>query len=171
MARREQGKAKKVWLHAQDGEDLRILSAMLQDAALRVGDIVWLPRRRRFAFGGSRFRWERAAGDRRPQRIGFGAHLDGVLSVAHRGIPQDRPDEVLVLLALTHAEAGDGGAEIGLIFAGGGAINLRVECIDMTLTDLGMPYATRLKPAHVEPGHAEPAGGEGASNGGGRAKG
>jgi len=148
MARRGDRTARKVRLQARDGEDLKILSAMLQDAAVRVGDIAWLPRQRRFALGGSRFRWERAVAGERPERIGFGAHVDSVLSVAHRGIAQDRLDEVLVLLALTLAEAGDGSAELGLIFAGGGAINLRVECIDMTLSDLGMPYPTRLKPRH-----------------------
>ena len=168
-------------LQAQDLEDLKIVSAMLQDAAIRVGDIAWLPKRRRFAFGGSRFMWEAqhgiapdgnapdgkapdgkapggtaASGEdgaAKPARIGFGAHVDSVLSVASRGIARDRPDDVLVLLAVTaegpeeESPEGGGGA-ISLIFAGGSAITLRVECIDMSLADLGTSYATRLKPDH-----------------------
>lgn len=139
-------------LQAQDTEGLTLLSAMLQDAVLRVGDIAWLPNRRRFAFGGSRFRREAAGGGGTPERIGFGAHIDTVLSVARRGIAQDRPDDLLVLLAVTAepaaAEAPDGPWALGLIFAGGSAINLRVECIDMSLADLGAPYDTRLTPDH-----------------------
>ncbi|MFC3228921.1 DUF2948 family protein [Marinibaculum pumilum] len=152
-------------LQAQDLEDLAVISALLQDAAVRVGDIAWLPKRRRFAFGGSRFQWEQAAAPDggKPARIGFGAHVDSVLSVASRGIAQDRPDDILVLLAVTAdfpaGTADEGGPDdegtgpagegaISLIFAGGSAITLRVECIDMSLADLGAPYATRLTPDH-----------------------
>lgn len=142
------GAARPVRLQAQDSEDLKILSALLQDAAVRVGDMAWLQQSRRFAFGGSRFRWEAAAPGGRPDRIGFGAHIDHVQAVAQRGIAQDRADDVLLLLAVTATVDEAGAAEFSLIFAGGGAINLRVECIDMCLADLGEPYATRLKPAH-----------------------
>ena len=153
-------------LQAQDLEDLAVISALLQDAAVRVGDIAWLPKRRRFAFGGSRFQWEEAAvpDGGKPARVGFGAHVDSVLSVSSRGIAQDRPDDILVLLAVTadfpqpvpdgEGATGDEAAEaavdgaISLIFAGGSAITLRVECIDMSLADLGAPYATRLTPDH-----------------------
>lgn len=144
-----QNQAKRtVRLQARDAEDLKVVSAMLQDAAIRVGDMAWLKRSRRFAFGGSRFRRETAGPDGPAERIGFGAHIDHVLAVAQRGIDQERRDDVLLLLAVTATEDEDGGAEFSLIFAGGGAINLRVECIDMCLADLGDPYPTRLRPAH-----------------------
>ncbi|MEQ8348677.1 MAG: DUF2948 family protein [Sneathiellaceae bacterium] len=139
-------------LQAQDQEGLTLLSAMLQDAVLRVGDLAWLPKRRRFAFGGSRYRHEAVVEGGKPERIGFGAHVDTVLSVASRGIAQDRPDDLLVLLAVTAVpppeDAPDGPWALGLIFAGGSAINLRVECIDMSLADLGAAYGTRLTPDH-----------------------
>jgi len=71
-------------------------------------------------------------------------------------------DAVLVLLTITvepaaepEAKTDDGNGEappldrrITLIFAEGGAITLDVECVDMALADLGVPYGTALKPDH-----------------------
>jgi Protein of unknown function (DUF2948) len=47
-------------LIALDDEDLGILSAHLQDAILRAGDIVYLARESRFALAARRFDWEGA---------------------------------------------------------------------------------------------------------------
>ncbi len=44
-------------LIALDADDLKVISAHLQDAVLRVGDIAYLPRERRFAALGNRFDW------------------------------------------------------------------------------------------------------------------
>jgi hypothetical protein len=45
-------------LLALDQEDLAIVSAHLQDAVVRVGDIAYLPKERRFALLARRFDWE-----------------------------------------------------------------------------------------------------------------
>ena len=42
---------------ALDPEGLAILSAHLQDADIRVGDMAYLPEQRRFALAGARFDW------------------------------------------------------------------------------------------------------------------
>ena len=63
-------------LIAFDVDDLAVLSAHLQDAVLKVGDIAYLPRERRFAAIGNRFDWadalkggnERVAGIHAPAR-------------------------------------------------------------------------------------------------------
>ncbi len=47
-------------LIALDGEDLAIISAHLQDAVVRVGDMAFLPREHRFALLTNRFDWEAA---------------------------------------------------------------------------------------------------------------
>ena len=44
-------------LIAFDADDLAVISAHLQDAVLKVGDIAYLPRERRFAAVGNRFDW------------------------------------------------------------------------------------------------------------------
>ena len=44
-------------LIALDAEDLSVLSANLQDAVLRIADIAYLPREKRFAAIANRFDW------------------------------------------------------------------------------------------------------------------
>ena len=47
-------------LIALDTEDLNVLSAHLQDAVLRVADMAYLPKERRFAVILNRFDWQKA---------------------------------------------------------------------------------------------------------------
>ena len=47
-------------LIALDAEDLRVISAHLQDAVLRVGDMVYLPNEKRFVALANRFDWAKA---------------------------------------------------------------------------------------------------------------
>ena len=44
-------------LIALDADDLAVISAHLQDAVLKVGDVAYLPREKRFAAMGNRFDW------------------------------------------------------------------------------------------------------------------
>ena len=47
-------------LIALDAEDLGVISAHLQDAVLRVGDMVYLPNEKRFVALANRFDWAKA---------------------------------------------------------------------------------------------------------------
>ena len=51
-------------LIALDAEDLSVLSANLQDAVLRIADIAYLPREKRFAAIANRFDWATATDDK-----------------------------------------------------------------------------------------------------------
>jgi hypothetical protein len=133
-------------LAAFDPDDLAILSAHLQDAIFRVGDITYLPDERRFALVGRRFDWE--AAEREPRRRLTGCHFERVLSVKTRGFDRSHGDEVLNLLAVTFepAEAPSGAAI--LHFAGGGCIRLEVECVEALMKDLGPIWAAEKRPVH-----------------------
>lgn len=135
-------------LLAMDAEDLACLSAHLQDALVRVGDLAFLPGKRRFAFVGSRFDWTAAAGGRR-ERCCAGVHFEGVRRVRHQRVARERPDAILELLALTF-EPGSAPPEgvIRLIFAGGAAILLDVECVEARLCDLGPRWDVKGCPSH-----------------------
>jgi len=137
-------------LLAMDDEDLAVLSAHVQDAVLKVADLVNLPKERRFALGMNRFIWEKADG-RRPsfERRRAALTFDRVLSVQTSHIRRDRPEAVLELLAIGFEPGAEAPAgNVILYFAGGGAIRLAVECIEARLADLGTAWATRLKPSH-----------------------
>ncbi|MBS0276882.1 MAG: DUF2948 family protein [Proteobacteria bacterium] len=140
---------KRETLAAEDAEDLQIISAKLQDAVGRVGDLVWLPKARRFAALFNRFKWENGQhGDN--LRIRSGLHFNSVLSVKSHKILRGAPDAVLSLLAIRFVQKGaeDPGGMVELIFSGGGTIQLEVEALDAGLADVSGEWAALGRPDH-----------------------
>ncbi len=142
-------------LLALDADDLAVLSAHLQDAVLRVGDAAFMKGEHRFALVVNRFDWARAltgdAGKAKPdlQRRRTGVRFEKVRAVQVQGLDQARKDAALDLLALAFEPDGEGpGGHITLQFAGGGAIRLEVECIEIEMRDLGAAWAARSRPRH-----------------------
>lgn len=133
-------------LLAEDAEDLAIVSAALQDAVLRVGDIRWESRERRLTLALNRYCWECETGGR---RVRAGLQLGGVLRVRARDLPQDAPDAALELLALDFVEAEAPGGALVLRFAGGGDLRADVECVDAALADLCEAWPTERTPRHA----------------------
>lgn len=139
-------------LAAFDAEDLAVVSAHVQDAVLKVGDVAFIPKEKRFAGVINRFVWEKQpeAGARKKswERRRSGFHFDRVLAVRSVGIDRSRPDAVLDLLAIAFEPGEEPAGTITLIFAGGGAIALDVECIEAAVRDLGPAWATQCCPEH-----------------------
>ena len=54
-------------LIALDEDDLAVVSSHLQDAVVRVGEMAYVPSRKRFAAVVNRFNWEGGSGRRRFQ--------------------------------------------------------------------------------------------------------
>lgn len=136
-------------LIALDADDLAILSAHLQDAVLKVADVVWLPADRRFALAARRFDWEGAARGQHRRRLAA-LHFDRVMSVRSTGIDKAMSDRVLSLLAIGFTEGEAPTGEITLHFSEGAAIRLAVECIEAQMKDLGPVWEALGKPAHPE---------------------
>ncbi|HST95720.1 MAG TPA: DUF2948 family protein [Microvirga sp.] len=135
-------------LVALDPEDLAVVSAHLQDALLRVDDMIYLPKERRFALQVRRFDWE--AQSDAPQRRLTCMHFEHVTGVRVRGIDQARKDTVLNLLAISFEERDAPSGTATLIFADGGAIQVDLECIEMQMKDLGPVWAADSRPSHEE---------------------
>jgi hypothetical protein len=133
-------------LVALDPDDLAVVSAHLQDALLRVGDIVYLPKERRFVVQTRRFDWEASA----PQRRLTCMHFEHVTGVRVRGIDQADKDAVLNLLAISFDERDAPSGTATLIFAEGGAIQVDLECIEMQMKDIGPVWAAESRPSHEE---------------------
>jgi hypothetical protein len=149
-------KAPALRLHALDSEDLALISAHLQDALVRVGDIAFIPGKRRFALVGSRFDWA-AELEGRLERCRSGLHFEGVQRVRCNRVARDQPDLILDLLAVTFEPGPEPpGGVVHLTFAGGAAICLDVECVEAQLTDIGPRWKTRARPTH-ETSEAGPA--------------
>jgi Protein of unknown function (DUF2948) len=140
-------------LIALDEDDLKIISAQLQDAIVRMDELAFLPKESRFVAVMKRFDWMKAGGngasegnfyERRQAALRF----ERVLGAKFRDLPLDNKDAVEDLLAIYFEPAEPPGGFVDLIFAGGGRIRLEVECIEAELRDLGPVWRTRHKPTH-----------------------
>lgn len=144
-------------LIALDADDLAVLSANVQDGVLKVEDMAFLKKQHRFAIVFNRF--DRlsveTAGKRNRRQGGRGVRrrtalrFERVTRARLQGIDLAVKDRVLVLLALQFEPGPNAPAgEITLLFAGGAAIRLDVECIEAELRDLGAAWRTRSQPKH-----------------------
>lgn len=131
-------------LLAEDQDDLGVISAALQDAVAKVGDIAYEPKGRRLTIAFNRYRWE--AGAR--QRIRSALQIGGVLNLQQRKIRRDRKDAVVELLAISFEPGEPPGGVLTLTFAGGGDLRAEVECVDAVLADVSQPWPTPRAPAH-----------------------
>jgi hypothetical protein len=135
-------------LLAQDEEDLKIISAHLQDSVMRVGDSAYLPKQHRFAMLLNRFCWEDCGEAGIGARVLTGLHFESVLKVQTYNLRQDRPDAVVALLAIEFTPEAEGGGTVDLVLAGGGRVRLFVECIDAVLRDMAEPRPAVARPEH-----------------------
>jgi hypothetical protein len=139
-------------LIAFDAEDLGVVSAHLQDAVVRVGDMTYLPREKRFAALLSRFDWARAHtnGGKDLARKQAALRFERVLAARTSGFSRARKSEVLALLAVEFQPKGadDPAGTVTLTFAGSAAVQLDVECIEAELRDLGPAWRARRRPSH-----------------------
>ena len=137
-------------LLALDEEDLKIVSAHVQDAVMKVGDLEFVAATKQFVMPMYRFAWEAEASVSKPQpeRRNSVLHFGRVLSAKLSGISRDKPEDVLSLLAITFATTDAPAGTVGLVFSGGGAIQLDVECIEARLADLGGAWEAAARPVH-----------------------
>ena len=136
-------------LLAEDEDDLAVISAALQDAIAKVGDIEWDARGRRFTLALNRYLWE-VPGGLLGNRVRAGLQFGSVLAVKSRNLRRDPPDAVIELLAVRFEPGEAPGGAIRLAFAGGGDVVLTVECVDAALADISSPWPTPSTPAHQE---------------------
>ena len=136
-------------LIALDADDLSVISAHLQDAVLKRGDIVWLPGEKRFALALRRFDWEGAAQGQKRRRLSA-LHFERVTAARSTNIAAG--DAVLSLLAVTFAQSDDPAGQVTLHFSDGAAIRLDVECIEAQMKDLGPIWEAVATPAHPDAG-------------------
>lgn len=145
--------AKRLRLIGQDKGDLPPVSAALQDAIARMGDLKFDAKARTFTAVFSRYRWE-AGANGQGERVRSALQLGSVLSVKAQRLKHGAPDAFVSLLSLTFEpdtstpETPSGA--IRLTFAGGGAMRLEVECVDLVLADISDPWKASARPDHPE---------------------
>jgi hypothetical protein len=140
-------------LVALDADDLAVLSAYIQDAVVKVGEMKWMPHEKRFVTAMNRFSWETAGksrGRRRAyQRRRSALHFARVEAIKSVGIDREAADTVLELLAVRFEPGEAPSGDVLLDFAGGATLRLSVECLEAQLADLGPAWSTPLAPRHL----------------------
>lgn len=133
-----------------DEEDLEIVSAHLQDAVVKVADVLWRPQESRVVVALNRFDWEGVKpGNPEYRRRRSALRFERVLSCKCKSVNPAGKDAVLNLLAVEFAETDSPAGVVTLIFSGGGAVRLEVECLEAELADLGPTWTTGCCPAHA----------------------
>lgn len=137
-----------------DEEDLEVVSTHLQDAVLKVADVIWRPAENRVVVALNRFDWESAQGtpiaDRPEYRRRRSAlRFERVLSCKCRSLDPAGKDAVLNLLAVEFAETDTPSGVVSLIFSGGAVLRLEVECLEAELVDLGPVWGAAKCPVHA----------------------
>ena len=132
-----------------DEEDLEVVSAHVQDAVVKVADVIWRPQEKRLVVGLNRFDWE-GAQDVHPdyRRRRSALRFERVLSCKCKSVNPAGKDAVLNLLAVEFAETDAPAGVVTLVFSGGPALRLEVECLEAELADLGPVWTAAGCPAH-----------------------
>ena len=137
-------KVKNLKLIARTEEDLRVVSAHLQDSIASISDIANLKKNKIFLLQLNRFMWE----DVENKRIRTILKFDNVLEVFSKNINQHKKDKFLDFLAIETNKTPGNNYEMKIIFAGDSIIRVISEVIEVTLDDQGEAWDTKNKPKH-----------------------
>ena len=141
---------KNLKLIAKTEEDLKVVSAHLQDSILSVTDIANLKKNKIFLMQLNRFMWEDVEKGvfRKNKRIRTVLKFDNVLKVLSKNINQKKKDNFLDFLAIETIKMPDNNYEMKITFAGDSIIRIITEVIEVTLDDQGEAWDTKNKPKH-----------------------
>ena len=128
-------------LTIRDEDDLTVLSALLQDATVLIGDMGYDPEAKQFMMVAARF-LEQENSDASARRL-IGVNFDGITSILRRGINLSDRDKVLNLLAIRMNHP-----NIELVFSGEAMLRLECAGIKVYAADLGEGWTTQFSPQH-----------------------
>ena len=143
---------KNLKLIARTEEDLRVVSAHLQDSIANVSDIARLEKNKIFLMQLNRFMWEDVEKGvfRKNKRIRTVLKFENVIKVLSKNINQLKKDKFLDFLTIETIQMPDNNYEMKIVFAGDAIIRVISEVIEVTLDDQGDAWDTKNMPKHRE---------------------
>ncbi len=137
-------------LIGKNQEDLKVISAYLQDSVATIKDIVFLKKNRIFIMIVNRFMWEDVERGvfRQNKRIRCAIKFEEIFKIKSKNINQKKTDKILECLAISCELNIDQIYETKIFFSGGGVITLFTEVIDVVMHDLGKPWNVKHIPRH-----------------------
>ena len=141
---------KNLKLIARTEDDLRVVSAHLQDSIASVSDIANLKKNKIFLMQLNRFMWEDVEKGvfRKNKRIRTILKFENVINVLSKNINQLTKDKFLDFLAIETNIMPDKNYEMKIIFSGNSTIKIKSEVVEVTLDDQGEAWNTKNKPRH-----------------------
>ena len=145
-------KPKNLKLIARSVEDLRVVSAHLQDAIVNINDIANLKKNKILLLQLNRFMWEDVEKGvfRKNKRIRTVLKFENIIKVKSRNINLAGKDKFLDFLTIETKQMIDNNYEMKILFAGDSIIKIIAEAIEVTLDDQGEAWDTKNKPKHKE---------------------
>ena len=143
-------KPKNLKLIAKTQEDLRVVSAHLQDSIASISDIANLKKNKIFLMQLNRFMWEDVEKGvfRKNKRIRTVLKFENVINAHSKNINQSKKNKFLDFLTIETNQMPDNNYEMNIIFAGDSIIKVVSEVIEVTLDDQGEAWDTKNKPKH-----------------------
>ena len=137
-------------LIGKNHEDLKVISAYLQDSIAVIRDIVFLKENKTFIMIVNRFMWEDVEKGvfRVNKRIRCAIKFEDVIQVKSQNINQKNKNKLLECLAIECKEILDNNYEIKIFFSGGNIITLISESIEVVMHDLGKAWNVKYVPKH-----------------------
>ena len=141
---------KNLKLIARTEEDLKVISAHLQDSIVNISDIANLEKNKIFLIQLSRFMWEDVEKGvfRKNKRIRTVLKFENVIKVHSKNINQSKNDKFLDFLTIETNVMPDNNYEMNIIFAGDSIIKVISEVIEVFLDDQGSAWDTKNMPKH-----------------------
>ena len=137
-------------LLAKNQEDLKVISAYIQDSLVTIKNIVFLKKNRIFIMIIDRFMWENIDRDTlsEKKRIRSAIKFDEVLKVKSKEINQKNLNKRFEFLAIKSRKILDNNYEVKIFFSGGSVITLILESIEIVMHDLGEAWNVKHIPTH-----------------------
>ena len=137
-------------LLGKNQEDLKVISAYLQDSVLIIKDTVFLKQNRTFVMIVNRFMWEDVEKGvfRQNKRIRCAVKFEDVLKVKSKNINQKNKNKPLECLAIKSDKIFDETYQIKIFFSGESIITMVAEVVGVIIHDLGSPWNVKHIPVH-----------------------
>ena len=131
-------------------DDIKVISANLQDSITQVKNIAHLKKNKIFLIQFNRFMWEDIEKGvfRKNKRIISVLKFENVINVNSKNLNQKNTERFLDFLAIETKLLSDKNYEVKLNFAGDILIKLNLEIIECFLEDISDPWETKNKPKH-----------------------
>ena len=142
--------SKNLKLNGTSEDDIKVISAHLQDSITQVKNIAHLKKNKIFLIQFNRFMWEDVEKGvfRKNKRIISVLKFENVISVISKNLNQKNTERFLDFLAIETKLLSDKNYEVKLNFAGDILIKLNLEIIECFLEDISDPWETKNKPKH-----------------------